>query len=179
MKLKKIETGIEGLYLIEPKVFGDSRGFFMESYNKRDFLEIGITDEFVQDNHSKSKKGVLRGLHFQKNPKEQSKLIRVIRGSVFDVALDLRKNSPTYGKYFTTIISEENKRMLYIPKGFAHGFLTLEDNTEFIYKCDEYYCPEYEDGIIWNDESLNIPWPEMKDLIISEKDGKLGKFKGR
>lgn len=179
MKLKKIETGIEGLYLIEPKVFGDSRGFFMESYNKRDFLEIGIIDEFVQDNHSKSKKGVLRGLHFQKNPKEQSKLIRVIRGSVFDVALDLRKNSPTYGKYFTTIISEENKRMLYIPKGFAHGFLTLEDNTEFIYKCDEYYCPEYEDGIIWSDESLNIPWPEMKGLIISEKDGKLGKFKGR
>ena len=146
-KFKKIETGIEGLYIIEPTVFGDNRGFFLETYNKKEFEEIGITDEFVQDNHSKSKKGVLRGLHFQ-TQHSQGKLVRAIKGSVYDVAVDLRKDSKTFGKWFGVELNAENKKMLYIPENFAHGFLTLEDETEFMYKCTNFYHPEYDSGII-------------------------------
>ena len=146
-KFKKIETGIDGLYIIEPTVFGDNRGFFLESYNKKGFKEIGITNEFVQDNHSKSKKGVLRGLHFQ-TKHSQGKLVRVIKGSVFDVAVDLREGSKTFGKWFGVELSAENKKMFFIPENFAHGFLTLEDETEFMYKCTDLYHPEYDSGII-------------------------------
>lgn len=176
-KFKKIETGIEGLYIIEPTVFGDERGFFVESYNKNDFIELGISDEFVQDNHSKSKKGVLRGLHFQ-TKFSQGKLVRVIKGSVYDVAVDLRKDSKTFGKHFGLELSAENKRMFFIPKDFAHGFLTLEDDTEFTYKCTDFYHPEYDSGIMWNDKDINIDWNfekynlKEKDIVLSEKDKK-------
>ncbi len=156
-KFKKIETEIDGLYIIEPTVFGDNRGFFLESYNKKEFEEIGIADEFVQDNHSKSKKGVLRGLHFQ-TKHSQGKLVRVIKGSVFDVAVDLRKGSKTFGKWFGVELSAENKKMFFIPENFAHGFLTLEDETEFMYKCTDFYHPEYDSGIMWNDKDINIEW---------------------
>jgi dTDP-4-dehydrorhamnose 3,5-epimerase len=181
-KFKRIDTTIEGLYVIEPSVFGDSRGFFMESWNKKEFEEIGINCNFVQDNHSKSKKGVLRGLHFQIE-NVQSKLVRCIRGKVLDVAVDLRRNSPTFGQYFSIELSEENKLMLSIPKYFAHGFLVLSDEAEIIYKVDEYYDPKSDSGIIWNDETLNIDWQLEKyglsesDLIISEKDKRLMTFK--
>lgn len=176
-KFKKIETGIEGLYIIEPTVFGDERGFFVESYNKNDFIELGISDEFVQDNHSKSKKGVLRGLHFQ-TKFSQGKLVRVIKGSVYDVAVDLRKDSKTFGKHFGLELSAENKRMFFIPKDFAHGFLTLEEDTEFTYKCTDFYHPEYDSGIMWNDKDINIDWNfekynlKEKDIVLSEKDKK-------
>ena len=181
-KFKKIETGIEGLYIIEPTIFGDDRGFFLESYNKKEFKEIGITDEFVQDNHSKSKKGVLRGLHFQ-TKHSQGKLVRVIRGSVFDVAVDLRKGSKTFGKWFGVELSAENKKMFFIPENFAHGFLTLEEETEFVYKCTDFYYPEYDSGIIWNDKSIGINWDlgkynlKEKDLILSKKDKEHQLFK--
>ena len=181
-KFRKIDTPLEGLYVIEPLVFGDSRGFFVESWNKKEFEEIGINCDFVQDNHSKSKKGVLRGLHFQIE-NVQSKLVRCIRGKVLDVAIDLRRNSPTFGQYFSIELSEENKFMLFIPKYFAHGFLVLSDEAEIIYKVDEYYDPKSDSGIIWNDETLNINWQLEKyrlsesDLTISEKDRKLMKFK--
>lgn len=174
-KLKRIETEIEGVYIIEPIIFGDERGFFFESYNKRDFQEIGILDEFVQDNHSKSRKGVLRGLHFQ-TEHSQGKLIRVIKGGVLDIAVDLRKNSATFGKSIKVELTEENRRMLYIPKNFAHGFLTITEEAECLYKCNDYYYPEYESGIIWDDSELNIDWELKKynlkkeDLIFSEKD---------
>jgi dTDP-4-dehydrorhamnose 3,5-epimerase len=154
------ETAIEGVILIEPRVFGDERGYFMETYNKADFTEAGITCEFVQDNQSKSSKGVLRGLHYQKQY-SQAKLVRVIKGEVFDVAVDLRKNSPTYAKYVGVILSAEKKNMLYIPKGFAHGFLVLSDEAEFAYKCDEFYHPEDEGGIGWDDPAIGIEWPEV------------------
>jgi dTDP-4-dehydrorhamnose 3,5-epimerase len=140
-KFKKIETPIEGLYIIEPTIYGDNRGFFMESWNKKEFEEIGLNMEFVQDNHSRSTKGVLRGLHFQ-DPHPQGKLVRVIKGIVYDVAVDLRKNSKTYGKYYGIILSEENKKMFYIPEGFAHGFLVLSDTADFMYKTTDYYCKE-------------------------------------
>ncbi len=181
-KFKKIKTGIEGLYVIEPTVFGDNRGFFLESYNKNDFNEIGITDEFVQDNHSKSKKGVLRGLHFQTN-NLQGKLIRVIKGKIYDIVVDLRKGSKTFGKWFGLEITSENKFILYIPKGFAHGFLTLENETEILYKTTDFYHPEYDSGIMWNDKDINIEWNLEKynlkeeDLILSEKDTKHQSFK--
>ena len=181
-KLKKIETGIEGLYILEPTVFGDERGFFLETYNKKEFEEIGIFEEFVQDNHSKSKKGVLRGLHFQ-TKHSQGKLVRVIKGSVYDVAVDIRKGSPTYGKWYGIELSAENKKMFFIPKGFAHGFLTLEDETEFQYKCTDIYTPEYEDGIIWNDKDIDINWNfekyglKKEDIVLSEKDKKYQTFK--
>ena len=174
-KFKKIKTGIEGLYILEPTVFGDERGFFLETYNKKEFEKIGILDEFVQDNHSKSKKGVLRGLHFQ-TKHSQGKLVRVIKGSVYDVAVDIRKDSLTYGKWYGIELSAENKKMFFIPKGFAHGFLTLEDETEFQYKCTDIYAPEYEDGIIWNDKDIDINWNFKKyglkkeDIVLSEKD---------
>lgn len=176
-KFKKQETGIEDLYIIEPTVFGDERGFFIESYNKNDFFELGIKEDFVQDNHSKSKKGVLRGLHFQ-TEFTQGKLVRVIKGSVYDVAVDLREGSKTFGKWFGIELSAENKKIFFIPKGFAHGFLTLEDETEFTYKCTDFYHPEYDSGIIWNDKDINIEWNFEKymlseeNIILSEKDKK-------
>lgn len=181
-KFTKIETEIENLIVIKPNIFQDERGFFFESYNKKDFLEIGINDEFVQDNHSKSQKGVLRGLHFQKE-NSQGKLIRVIKGKIYDVVVDLRKNSRTFGKYFGIELSENNKLMLYIPKNFAHGFLSLEEGTEILYKTTDYYNPADECGIIWNDRDLNINWKleeyKIKEskLILSEKDKKQGMFK--
>ena len=174
-KLKKLEINLQGIYIIEPLVFEDSRGFFLESYNKSEFEKIGITTNFIQDNHSKSKKGVLRGLHFQ-TKHSQGKLVRVIRGSVYDVAVDIRKDSLTYGKWYGIELSAENKKMFFIPKGFAHGFLTLEDETEFQYKCTDIYAPEYEDGIIWNDKDIDINWNFKKyglkkeDIVLSEKD---------
>ena len=174
-KFKRIETGIEGLVVIEPKVFGDSRGFFMESYSKKDFAEIGIDLEFVQDNHSKSKKGVLRGLHFQ-TEHAQGKLIRIVSGSVYDVAVDLRENSQTFGKWYGVLLTAENKKQLYIPPGFAHGFLTLDDNTESLYKCTDYYAPEFDSGILWNDSEIGIDWQLEKygisesELMLSAKD---------
>lgn len=181
-KLKKIETGIDGLIVIEPTIYGDDRGFFLENYNKKEFIKLGIYDEFVQDNHSKSKRGVLRGLHFQ-TQHSQGKLVRVIKGSVLDVAVDLRKNSKTFGKHFTIELSEKNKKIFFIPKDFAHGFLTLEDDTEFTYKCTDFYHPEYDSGIIWNDIDLDINWNfekynlNKKDIILSEKDKKHQSFK--
>ena len=179
-KFNKIETGIEGLYVIEPTIYQDSRGFFLESYNKKDFEEIGIKTEFIQDNHSKSTKGVLRGLHFQKQH-PQAKLGRVTKGEVYDVAVDLRKDSKTYGKYYGILISEENKKQFFIPRGFAHGFLVTSEKAEFLYKCDEYYNPQDEDGIIWNDKNINIKWPLEKiggiqNIIQSEKDKKWNKL---
>jgi dTDP-4-dehydrorhamnose 3,5-epimerase len=165
-----IKTKLEGVWLIKPKVFSDERGFFLESYSKKKMEEKGIAEDFIQDNHSLSvEKGVLRGLHFQKPPHTQAKLVRVTKGSVFDVAVDLRKNSPTYGQWESFKLSADNFLMLYIPRGFAHGFLTLEDNTEFQYKCDNYYDKESEGGIIWNDPKLNINWPDIEP-ILSEKD---------
>ena len=183
MKFKKIETGIKDLFVVEPQIFEDSRGFFLESYNYNDFKEIGIENIFVQDNHSKSLKGVLRGLHFQKGEYSQAKLVRVLKGAVLDIAVDLRKNSETFGRYFSIELSEKNKKMFFIPRNFAHGFLTLEDNTEFFYKCDNFYNPQSEAGIIWNDSDLNIEWNFEKyninesKLIISEKDKKNISFK--
>ena len=165
------KTPIEGLVVITPKVFGDDRGYFMETYSKKEFEEIGLNYNFVQDNQSKSKKGVLRGLHLQlKYP--QGKLVRVIKGEVFDVGVDLRADSPTYGKWFGAILSEENKKQLYIPPCFAHGFVVLSDEAEFVYKCTEFYHGEDEGGIIWNDPDIGIEWPidDIDELIFSEKD---------
>lgn len=166
-----IETDIEGLIVIEPKVFGDTRGYFLETYNKQEFEEKGLSYDFVQDNQSKSFKGVLRGLHYQKKF-PQAKLVRVLEGEVYDVAVDLRKNSPTYGKYFGILLSGENKKMLMIPRGFAHGFLVLSETAIFTYKCDNYYHPEDEGGLIWDDKSINIQWPINGEVILSEKDKK-------
>ena len=175
-KFEKQETGIEGLYVIKPTVFEDSRGFFMETYQKQDFAAIGITQEFVQDNQSKSSKGVLRGLHFQKEY-AQSKLVRVIKGAVYDVAVDLRKDSKTYGKYYGVTLTEENKLQFFIPKGFAHGFLVLSEEAEFTYKCDDYYHPGDEGGLLWNDPTIEIQWPldqigGVENIIQSDKDKK-------
>lgn len=170
-KFNFIETKIKDLYIIEPQIFGDARGYFMESYNKRDFYNAGLTLEFVQDNESKSKKGVLRGLHFQVGH-PQGKLVRVTEGKVFDVAVDLRKGSPTYSQYVSVILTDENKKQLYIPEGFAHGFLVLSETALFSYKCTDYYMPEYESGILWSDEDISIQWPleELEELLLSEKD---------
>ncbi|MDR3258454.1 MAG: dTDP-4-dehydrorhamnose 3,5-epimerase [Fusobacteriaceae bacterium] len=174
-KFNKVETGIEGLIIIEPQVFGDNRGFFMETFTKKDFEKLGIMDEFVQDNHSKSKKGVLRGLHFQ-TKFTQGKLIRVTAGRVLDVGIDLRHGSKTFGKWFKVELTAENKNMFYLPKGFAHGFIALEDDTEFQYKCTDYYAPEYDSGILWNDKDIGIDWEFEKyglnesEIVLSEKD---------
>ena len=175
-KFKRNDTSIEGVYVIEPTVFGDDRGYFMETYSRKDFAEIGITTEFVQDNQSKSKKGVLRGLHFQKE-NTQAKLVRCISGEVFDVAVDLRPGSKTYGNWEGVILSAENKKMFFIPKGFAHGFLVLSDSAEFSYKCDDVYNREPEGGLKWDDKDIGILWPEVKGMkpeeyLTSEKDGK-------
>jgi len=162
------KTFIKDLLIISPRVYVDNRGYFLESYNKNDLASI-INVDFVQDNESKSQKNVLRGLHFQKPPHAQGKLVRVITGSVLDIAVDLRKNSMTYGKHFKHVLSAENKNQLYIPEGFAHGFLVLEDETIFSYKCTKYYNKESEDSLLWNDTTLNINW-EIENPIISEKD---------
>ncbi len=167
--MKLDEVKIPGLKVISPNVFEDPRGYFFESYSKKSFEEAGIAEEFVQSNQSLSQKGVLRGLHFQHPPHAQSKLVRVIKGSVLDVVVDIRKGSPCYGQHFTIVLSEQNKLMFYIPTGFAHGFLTLEDNTIFSYKCGNYYHKAAEDGILWNDKTLNIDW-NIQDPILSEKD---------
>ena len=170
------ETGIEGLIVIEPQLFGDSRGYFFESYNKRDFIKLGLKYDFVQDNQSLSSKGVLRGLHFQiKYP--QTKLVRVLEGEVFDVAVDLRKNSPTYGKWYGVRLSSENNKMLLIPKNFAHGFLVLSEKAVFCYKVDDFYHPNDEGGIIWNDPDIGITWPVIDHIHLSEKDLNHPKFK--
>ena len=161
---------IKDVILAEPKVFGDARGFFMETYKKSDFFANGIDVEFNQDNHSKSTKGVLRGLHFQKAPHAQAKLVRCSKGRIYDVAVDIRKGSSTFGKYVKVELSEENKRMLFIPAGFAHGFVALSDEVELLYKASGEYCPEADCGIIWNDSDINIDWNIDFEPILSEKD---------
>ncbi|EJQ8827107.1 dTDP-4-dehydrorhamnose 3,5-epimerase, partial [Salmonella enterica] len=163
--------------IFEPKVFSDERGFFMESFNQKVFEEaVGRKIEFVQDNHSKSTKGVLRGLHYQVEPYAQGKLVRCIAGEVFDVAVDIRKDSETFGKWVGVNISSENKRQLWIPEGFAHGFLVLSDSADFLYKTSNYYSPIHERGIVWNDPTININWPINIDKILSEKDTILPNF---
>ena len=187
--IEKNVGGIEGLCVLQPAVYGDSRGYFTETYNQKDLLDAGLDMVFVQDNQSMSVKGVLRGLHFQREH-SQGKLVRVIRGSVFDVGVDLRPGSATYGKWFGVELSEENKKQFYIPEGFAHGFLVLSDKAEFCYKCTDFYHPEHEGGLAWNDPAIGIVWPgvvgaysgsanaegyTLEDgtpLILSEKDQK-------
>jgi dTDP-4-dehydrorhamnose 3,5-epimerase len=168
-------TAIPQILIIEPTVFGDERGFFYESFNKKRFAELtGVNREFVQDNHSKSSRGVLRGLHYQIQ-QPQGKLVRVTSGEVFDVAVDLRKQSPTFGKWSGTILSSANKRELWIPEGFAHGFLVLSENAEFLYKTTDYWAPEFERTILWNDEAIGIDWPLDGEPLLSNKD-KAGKL---
>ena len=165
------KLSIPEVVLIEPKTFKDERGFFMESYKYSEFADFGIKDKFVQDNHSKSVKNVLRGLHFQTLPKAQAKLVRCVKGEIFDVVVDIRKESPTYSKWIGEILSEENKKELFIPIGFAHGFCVLSDEAEIIYKSSNEYSPENESAIAWNDPTINIAWP-IKNPIVSEKDSK-------
>ncbi|MDD4699057.1 MAG: dTDP-4-dehydrorhamnose 3,5-epimerase [Oscillospiraceae bacterium] len=168
-----IKTDIDGVVIIEPKLFGDSRGYFMETYNETAFKEGGIEAIFIQDNQSKSSKGVLRGLHFQKTH-SQAKLVRVISGEVFDVAVDLRTGSKTYGMWTSVVLSAKNKKQFFIPKHFAHGFLVLSDEAEFCYKCDDFYHPEDEGGLMWNDSAIGIDWPiaEGMKILLSDKDQK-------
>lgn len=168
-QMKIIETGIEGLYEIEPRVFTDDRGYFFESYNKQVFADLGIDANFVQDNQSLSHTGVLRGLHFQKPPFAQGKLVRVITGAVLDIVVDIRKNSKTYGKYHAVELTEENKKLFWIPEGFAHGFTTLRDHTIFAYKCTNVYHKNSEICLLWNDKTLQIDW-QNHSPILSEKD---------
>lgn len=170
-KFNFIATKLKGVYIIEPTVFGDNRGYFMESYSKRDFDEAGLKMNFVQDNESKSKKGVLRGLHFQ-TKHTQGKLVRVVEGEVFDVAVDLREGSPTFGQWEGVILTAENKRQFYIPEGFAHGFLVLSETATFQYKCTDYYAPEYDGGVLWNDPDIDIKWPleGIDEVLLSDKD---------
>ena len=177
-KFNFIKTELNGMFIIEPNVWEDSRGYFLETYHYKEFENAGIDVNFVQDNQSKSKKGVLRGLHFQ-TKKPQGKLVRVINGSVFDVGVDLRKNSPTFGKWAGAILNNENNRQLFIPAGFAHGFLVLSDEAEFVYKCTDFYDPENEGGIIYNDPDININWPITSDMniILSKKDSVLPSLK--
>ncbi len=170
-KFNFIKTEIEGVYIIEPTAFGDNRGYFMETYNEQDFKAAGLNYTFVQDNQSSSRKGVLRGLHFQKTY-PQAKLVRVLKGEVFDVAVDLRKGSETYGKWVGVVLSEENKRQFMVPRGFAHGFVVISATAEFAYKCDEFYHPEDEGGIMWNDPEIGVEWPDVGEIILSEKDKK-------
>ena len=164
-----IKTSIEGLLIIKPDVFKDERGYFFETYNKERFAREGLMMNFVQDNESKSSKGVLRGLHFQKPPYAQGKLVRVVKGSVMDVAVDIRKGSPTYGRWESVVLTEDNKLQFWIPEGFAHGFVTLEDDTIFNYKCTNIYNKESEGSILWNDPDINIDW-NIENPILSEKD---------
>lgn len=173
-----IDTPIADLFVFEPTVFEDARGYFYESFNTRLFAEKNINTDFVQDNQSKSAYGVLRGLHYQLNPYAQAKLVRVISGEVLDVAVDIRKDSPTYGQHFSIALSAENKKQLYIPRGFAHGFVVLSETAEFFYKCDNYYSKEHDAGIIFNDSKLNIDWKiKLSDILVSEKDKNLPDFK--
>lgn len=173
-----IETFIEGLFVIEPRVFADSRGYFFESYNQANLAEAGIDCKFVQDNESKSAYGVIRGLHYQLSPKSQTKLVRVLEGAIYDIAVDIRKGCPTYGKSYGLELSADNKKQLFIPKGFAHGFSVLSETAVVFYKCDEFYAPEYDAGIIYNDPELNIDWRIPTDkILLSEKDGKLPLFR--
>lgn len=167
--MEVIKTKIDGVVIIEPKIFEDNRGYFFESFNENEFKEKVADITFVQDNESKSMYGVLRGLHFQKPPYAQSKLVRVIKGQVLDVAVDIRKGSPTYGQYESCLLTEDNHRQFFIPKGFAHGFIVLSDIAIFQYKCDEFYHPESEGAIIWNDPTINIQWP-INAVNLSEKD---------
>ena len=171
--MKITTTAIEGVVILEPEVFGDGRGYFFESFSQREFEEKVCKTTFVQDNESSSRYGVLRGLHFQKPPHAQAKLVRVVKGKVLDIAVDIRKGSPTFGHHVSTELSGENKRQLFIPRGFAHGFAVLSDEVVFQYKCDRYYVPHSEGGILWNDPALGIDWklPE-EDVILSEKDKK-------
>lgn len=172
--MKIIDTPIKDLFIIEPQVFGDNRGYFFESFNQKKFEDLGLYYNFVQDNESLSKYGVLRGLHYQLNPWSQTKLVRVVYGKVFDVAVDIRKESPTFGKWFGVELSGENKKQFLIPKGFAHGFIVLSEEAVFQYKCDAYYQPEYDRGIIFNDPTINIDWKlEEKDIHLSNKDREL------
>ena len=172
-QIKVTKCPSEGLYIIEPAVHGDNRGYFMETYNQRDMAEAGLNMVFVQDNQSMSVKGVLRGLHFQKNF-PQDKLVRVVSGEVFDVAVDLRKDSPTFGQWYGVVLSAENKKQFFIPKNFAHGFVVLSDYAEFAYKCTDFYHPDDEGGLLWNDPEIGIEWPipEDMELTLSEKDTK-------
>ena len=189
-KFNFIQTKIKHLYIIETNIYGDNRGYFFESYNKKDFFEAGLTMNFVQDNESKSKYGVLRGLHYQLPPYTQAKLVRVVKGRVLDVAVDIRRGSPTFGKYVAVELSEENKLQLFLSKGFAHGFIVLSDYAEFCYKVTDFYHPNDEGGMAWNDPEIGIEWPELKGeyqgsasaegytledgtaLILSDKDQK-------
>lgn len=171
--MKFTEASLPGVWIVEPQVFGDHRGWFMETYNEQQFKEHGISLNFVQDNQSCSKtKGTLRGLHYQLNPKAQNKLVRCTLGSIFDVAVDIRRGSPTFGQWFGTELSSDNKKQLLIPKGFAHGFLTLVENVEVQYKVDEFYAPKYDRGILWSDPSIAIDWPSDIVPILSTKDEK-------
>ena len=180
IKVEKNAGGIQGLCVIEPTVHGDARGYFMETYNQKDMEEAGLTMQFVQDNQSSSTKGVLRGLHFQKEF-PQGKLVRVVKGSVFDVAVDLRSDSETYGKWFGVVLSAENKKQFFIPKNFAHGFIVLSESAEFAYKCTDFYHPNDEGGLKWDDQEIGVEWPmpegmTKEELTISEKDQKWGSF---
>ncbi|WP_457567464.1 dTDP-4-dehydrorhamnose 3,5-epimerase [Desulfurobacterium sp.] len=171
MPFEFLKTEIPGVVIVKPRVFGDERGFFMETYKKSDFVRAGINVEFVQDNHSKSRKGVLRGLHYQARPKMQGKLVRCVRGRIFDVAVDIRKESPTFGRWIGVELSEENRLMLWIPEGFAHGFLTLSEEAEIIYKVSgAEYSPEHDRSIRWNDPKIGIRWPVDGEPLLSEKD---------
>ena len=169
--MNTVDTGIDGLIVIEPRVFDDDRGYFFESYQKEKYVQAGIEVDFIQDNESKSSYGVLRGLHYQVEPKGMSKLLRVISGKILDVVLDIRQGSKTYGSHYSIELSAENKKQLFVPKGFAHGFVVLSETTIVNYKCDEYYSKEHETGILWNDPELNIDWQiNHDDAILSEKD---------
>lgn len=163
------ETKIKGVYIIDVKTHGDNRGFFMETYKEADFIAAGLNYRFVQDNQSSSRRGVLRGLHFQRKY-PQAKLVRVLKGEVFDVAVDLRRDSETYSQWIGVLLSEENRRQFMIPRGFAHGFVVISDHAEFAYKCDEKYYPEDEGGILWNDPDIAVEWPDVGKVILSEKD---------
>ena len=175
--MKFITTKISDVIIIEPTVFGDNRGYFLESYNKKKFEEVVGKTSFIQDNESKSSKGVLRGLHFQKPPFEQAKLVRCIEGEVLDVAVDIRKNSKTYGHHVAVLLSGQNKRQLFVPRGFAHGFLVLSDSATFAYKLDNTYAPNYDAGIRWNDKELNIQWGiEDSEVLVSANDAELPFF---
>lgn len=168
-----IKTDIPDVMIFEPKVFGDDRGFFFESFSQKVFEEaVGRKVEFVQDNHSKSSKGVLRGLHYQLEPHAQGKLVRCVAGEVFDVAVDIRKSSPTFGKWVGVNLSAENKRQLWIPEGFAHGFMVLSETAEFVYKTTNYYHPESDRGLMWNDSDIGIVWPTQRDILLSDKDSR-------
>ena len=174
------ETPLTGVKIVQPRLFGDTRGFFMETYKKSDFAAAGIHEEFTQDNHSYSSRGVLRGVHFQSAPHAQGKLVRVIKGAVWDVAVDLIEGSPTFGQFYGLELNEDNNTMLYIPPGFGHGFITLEDNTHFLYKCTAEYAPESDGGVIWNDPDLKISWPlgDVGDPLVSPKDEILPRLRG-